>query len=93
MPDEPIVTTTCFFHVGGFYTGIYSVTFHQYFYHMFGTGFKLEHLFNTIVEKKPKQVKKTKNKRTKLWEWGVEKRHNLIPVSLQLHALLINDLS
>ncbi len=56
VPDERIVTTTCFFHVGGFYTGIYSLCAHQYFFHMFGPGFTLEHIFKTIADKRPKQV-------------------------------------
>ncbi len=60
--DEPMVTTTCFFHVGGFFTGVYAMIFHQFFYHMFGTGFKLEVLLDTIKEKKPKQVRQRKIK-------------------------------
>jgi len=51
-----VVTTTCFFHVGGFLTGTMAVLAKQTYYHMFGDGFKLEHLFRTILEQKPRQV-------------------------------------
>ncbi len=56
QPRINFVTSTCFFHVGGFYATIWSLMLKQCLFHTFGTGLKLEHILNTIVEKRPKTV-------------------------------------
>lgn len=55
-PHSQAVSTTCFFHVGGFFTGIVAMEKHQTYHHMFGKGFKLSILLDTIVEVKPSTI-------------------------------------
>ncbi|TRY63736.1 hypothetical protein TCAL_04290 [Tigriopus californicus] len=55
-PKTNVVTTTCFFHMGGFFAAMLSFVRHLSCYHMFGPDFQLEHLLNTIVSAKPKSI-------------------------------------
>jgi len=55
-PNSPSVTTTCFFHVGGFFTGILALEKRMTYHHMFGPDFTLKILLDTIVEAQPGTV-------------------------------------
>jgi len=56
QPDTPSVTTTCFFHVGGFLTGTMALEKRVTYHHMFGSNFTLKLLIDVIREVKPSTV-------------------------------------
>lgn len=56
IPKTNAVTSTCFFHMGGFFAALMSFVRHLSCYHMYGPNFQLEHLLNTIITAKPKSI-------------------------------------
>jgi len=54
-PNTNTVTTTCFFHVGGFYTGLMAMLKRQTYFHMFGKGLTFTMILDAMAEAKCNQ--------------------------------------
>ncbi len=55
-PRSETITTTCFFHTGGFMSALWAMVYGCCLNHMVGRDFNIDVLVDTIIEKRPAMV-------------------------------------